>query len=230
LTYRKWNEIALQYKTTLTEQDYRLLDKIEPKDRPVILKLPNHTSPLNNQARRYIEKRDLDVEEMVSLYNLQSTNFLGTYNFRIIIPIYFKNQLVSYTSRDYTGKAALRYFSCKAEDEIMNHKDLLYGYDLVPSDHVIACEGPFDKFKLGVNAVATFGTGFKTAQIGLLATFKKIMLLYDAEEDARRKCDILGNQLAGLGCEVDCIYLKEGDPGSLKRDEARQLVKEIMDK
>ena len=62
----------------------------------------------------------------------------------------------------------------------------------------------------------------------MLASFGRVTLLYDSGDDARRKCDMLGDQLAGLGCEVDAIYLKEGDPGDLSRDEAESLVKEIM--
>jgi len=229
LTYRQWHEIELQYKDTLNQRDLYLLKNSDPIERPTQLKLPDRTEALNTRARKYLEARGFDSYELERLYDLQSTDHLGDYNFRIIIPIYFKNVLVSFTSRDYTGRSELRYYSCKNTDEIINHKDLLYGYDLVPTDHVIACEGPFDKFSLGIHAVATFGTGFKTSQINLLSTFRKITLIYDAEPDARRKCDILGDRLSGLGCEVDCIYLKEGDPGSLKRDEARQIVKEIMD-
>jgi hypothetical protein len=52
--------------------------------------------------------------------------------------------------------------------------------------------------------------------------------LYDGEEEARRKCDHLGDQLAGMSCEVEAIYLKEGDPGELPQNEADDLIKDIM--
>jgi hypothetical protein len=228
LTNETWNNIELKYKDELNARDLYLLKHSERQIRPAQLKLPDHTGPLHAQARRYLEARNFDSYELEELYKLQATNHRGEYNFRIIIPIYFEDKLVSYTSRDYTGRAELRYFSCRSELEIINHKDLLYGYDLVPTSHVIGVEGPVDKWAMGLDAIATFGTGFKQNQINLLGSFEWVTLLYDASDDARRKCDMLGDNLAGLGVKVDCIYLKEGDPGSLKPDERKSLIKDIM--
>jgi hypothetical protein len=228
LTGKFWRDIELEYKTDLTARDLYLLEHGERQEKPKSVVLPMGTGPLNDRARRYLERRKFDPDNLAELYKLQSTGIHGQYNFRIIMPIYFKNQLVSYTGRDYTGQAELRYLSCKAEDEILNHKDLLYGFDQVPGDHVICVEGPADKWRMGLSAVATFGTGFKTNQINLLASFMKVTLLYDGEEEARRKCDHLGDQLAGMSCEVEAIYLKEGDPGELPQNEADDLVKDIM--
>ena len=55
-------------------------------------------------------------------------------------------------------------------------------------------------------------------------------MLYDSSDDAQRAADNLGNQLSGLGVEVESIVLKEyKDPGEIPLDEARQLMKEILD-
>lgn len=229
LTGKFWRDIELEYKTDLTARDLYLLEHGERPEKPKSVALPLGTGPLNDRARRYLQRRKFDPDTLAGLYKLQSTGIHGQHNFRIIIPIYFENQLVSYTGRDYTGQAELRYLSCKAEDEILNHKDLLYGFDQVLGDHVICVEGPADKWRMGLNSVATFGTGFKTNQINLLASFMKVTLLYDSEEEARRKCDHLGDQLAGMSCEVEAIYLKEGDPGELPQNEADSLIADIME-
>lgn len=228
LINENWNDIQLKYKDDLNPRDLYLLSHSEQKIRPANLQLPDYTGPLNSKARHYLESRNFDSYELEKLYDLKSTDHLGEYNFRIIIPIYFENRLISYTSRDYTGKSELRYYSCKSDLELLDHKDLLYGFDQVPTSHVIGCEGPADKWALGLDAVATYGTGFKQGQINLFATFEWVTLLYDSGDNARRKCDMLGDQLSGLGTKVDCIYLKEGDPGSLKPDERKSLVKDIM--
>jgi len=228
LTGQDWRDIYLQYKTDLSPRDLYIMQNSSAAPRPAKLSLPEFTEPLNDRARKYLESRNFDSYKLEELYDLKSTGIHGRYNFRVIIPIYFENRLVSFSSRDYTGKNELRYFSCPEKDELICHKDVLYGYDLVPTTHVIACEGPADKWKMGVDSVATFGIGFKQNQINLLSTFSKITLLYDSGDTARKKCDLLGNQLAGLGCEVDAIYLKEGDPGDLTMDEANSLVKDIM--
>jgi CotS family spore coat protein len=76
-------------------------------------------------------------------------------------------------------------------------------------------------------AVATFGIAFRQSQINLLATFEKITMLYDSSDDAQRAADNLGNQLNGLGVDVESILIKDyKDPGDIPLEEARQLCEE----
>lgn len=230
LTGENWYHLERNYKTVLNFRDQFLSNKTDYIQQPTSIELPPHTKPLNDRAKKYLRERGLDPYELEELYKLQSTDFLGDYPFRIIIPVYFENKLVSFTSRDYTGKAEIRYKSCPKEKELIEHKDIVYGYDLVPGNHVICVEGPADAWKMGPGSVATFGISFTQAQINLLATFFRVTLIYDNSDNARRRCDKLGEQLSGLGSEVEAIYLKDfEDPGAVPLSEARAFTKQILE-
>lgn len=230
-TGQNWSDIQTQYKTTLNSRDlYLLNNRSEDRIIPSKLSLPEYTEPLNDRAKKYLESRGFDIQELIDVYDIRSTGHLGNYCFRIVIPIYFEGKIVSWTTRDYSGKASVRYMSCPTSQEIIPHKDIVYGYDLVPGTHAVCCEGPMDAIKMGPGAVATFGIAFRSSQINLLASFMKVTLLYDSSDDAQKAADNLGNQLSGLGVEVESIVLKEyKDPGEIPLDEARQLMKEILD-
>jgi hypothetical protein len=225
---RNWKEIYLSYKTDMNPRDMFLLTHGEEQKRPEKLTLPEGTRDLNLRSWQYLKGRGYDAGDLKEKFRLQSTDHWGDFAFRIIIPIYFENILVSYTARDYSGQSDIRYMSCKKELEIINHKDILYNYDNIQGNHVIVVEGPADCWRIGKNSVALFGTGFRREQVNLLASFDKVSILFDGEEEARKKGDELGGLLAGMGVDVEAIYLSEGDPGSLKQDEADQLVKEIL--
>lgn len=227
VTGQNWYVLQKKYITTLTP--YRTIP--EEKERPSQIVLPPATGELNERAIKYLEKRGFDPYKIGSDYDLKSTNHLGPYNFRIIIPIYFQGEMVSYTSRDYTNRSDIRYLSCKTGHELIDHKTIVYGYDSVPDGHVIVVEGPIDKWKMGINSVSTFGISFKNEQVNILNSFKNVSILYDNEYAAQKQAEKLGNLLSGLGTSVDIITISDAkDPGALPLDEAESLAKEILKK
>jgi len=228
LTNKNWREIRLAYadETGLNYRDKYLLENSDIV-RPIKLEMPNHIGPLDDRGKRYLTKRGFDPYELESLFKLQSTDHKSEINRRIVVPIVFEQRVCSWTARDITNSSPLRYLSAAKEKEIIPHKELLYNYDNIEGEHAVCVEGCFDVFRLK-KAVATFGTSFTQAQINLLCAFNKVSLLYDSEEEARRRCDVLGDQLSGLGVVVECIYLKEGDPGSLSQNEADDLMKQLL--
>ena len=231
LTNKDWFKIRLAYATDLSPRDLYLMKNSEGLARPEKLELPEGTGKLCDRAKKYLDSRGFIAEELEELYGLKSTGIYGHHNFRIVIPIFFENRLCSYTCRDYTGRVPkeLRYLSCEKDKEIYPHKELLYGFDQVPGSHVIAVEGCPDKWRMGVNSVALFGTSYTQDQVNLLASFEKVSILLDGEVEAQYKANKLGGELSGMGVEVENIFLKGmNDPGSMKQSDADQLVKEIM--
>jgi len=227
ITNRDWRDIRLSYAEELDSRDKFLYEHSDIV-RPVKLELPERTGPLDDYGKKYLEKRGFDPYELESLFGLQGTDHRSNIGRRIVVPIAFEQRVCSWTARDITNRSSLRYLSAAKEIEIVPHKNLLYNYDNILERHAICVEGCFDVFRLK-KAVATFGTSFTQAQINLLCTFDKVSLLYDSEEEARRRCDALGDQLSGLGVDVDCIYLKgDNDPGDLPQNEADALVKSLI--
>ena len=224
------SQITIEYKTMLDPRDIYLSKVAEKPKRTNKIKkvLPKLCSDLGPVPKAYLTSRGFDPAYLQRKYGIMATGPLGAYKFRIIIPIYHQGKIVSFQGRDYTGQSGLRYKSCGIENEIIHHKHLLYGEQFVDSNHIIVVEGPFDQWKMGDNSVALFGTGYTNQQGNLLLKYKKISILFDTEGEAKRHANILGDRMAGLGSEVDLIFLKEGDPGDLPINEAAQLKREIL--
>ncbi|MFW9871892.1 MAG: toprim domain-containing protein [Candidatus Thorarchaeota archaeon] len=221
ITGLEWNDLKNNY---ILDDSFAQIENKKIFSEKV--ELPESTN-LNDKARKYLLKRGFDPDELIDNYHILSTNHLGSYNFRIIIPIYFMNELISFTSRDYTEQAKLRYKSCPKKDEVIHHKDILYGIDGVNSDTIIVVEGPMDKWKLGKNAIATLGIGYRETQVKLLLNFKKIILLFDHGKDAQQMALKMANTLSLAGREVENIKLSKGDPGDFTYNQSLYLLKKL---
>jgi hypothetical protein len=230
LTGENWNDIRMDYKLKLDLRDLYLRQNKVDKPKKEVLQLPPFTGPLNSSAKNYLRSRNFDPDYLEKRYKLQATGHLSDYKFRIIIPIYYNKQLISYQGRDYTGEASLRYMSCLPQNEVIHYKDICYGIDDVQGDHVIVCEGITDKWVIGDSAVATYGLGYTDKQLLMLSSFARATVLFDSEPQAKARAEKLGGELSGLGVEVDIILLKEGDPGSMDQKDADELVKNILRK
>lgn len=190
--------------------------------------LPAGTVPLNKRAIKYLEKRNFDVDYLQEEWGLKSTGPVGAYKQRIIIPIYFKNQLVSYQGRDITGRSGAKYKACPQELEVVDHKNSLYGYDDVRGDSVITVEGASDVWRMRTGTVGTFGIKYTMEQIRLLCRFSRIFMLFDPDPEAKVQAELLGKYLTALGKECEIITLDQGDPADLTDDEAQYIVKDLL--
>lgn len=200
---------------------------ISEESKEIISKVsfPMGTSKLKKIHKEYLKKRNFNPNQLEKEWRILGTEYLGNYKFRIVIPIYFNGNLVSYQARDITGESGLRYKACSKNNEILHHKHLLYGLDKIKSDKIIVCEGIFDCWRLGKGAVATFGIEYTTKQLLLLAAgFSKIFILFDSEFQAQKQADKLASELVGLGRDVEILDIEKGDPADLSDKEAREIM------
>lgn len=191
--------------------------------------LPEGTGPLTVQQKKYLEGRRFDPQLLEKVYGLQGTGHLGEHAFRIVIPIIYRRKMVSWQTRDITGKAGLKYITCASSKEIIHHKHILYGMDLVRGNSVAIVEGVTDAWRLGPGTCATFGTGFKTEQALLIAkNFDRAFLIFDPEEAAQQTADQMAWMLEHQGVETMIVELGAGtDPGDMEQDDANALMREI---
>lgn len=170
-------------------------------------------------AIRYLRDRGYDYAEIADRYDIRCTGPSGEYKFRIIIPVYWKGEIVSFVGRDYTGKQELRYKTASRDKEKIHHKDIVYGLDQAQYyDAVIVVEGIFDAWRIGPGAVATFGTSVTLAQVRELSRLKqKVYVLFDNEPEATAKALELVAMLMLLGKPAEILYLPPGveDPDGL---------------
>lgn len=192
------------------------------------LKFPSGTEDLSPRHLSYLTRRGFKAVEVRDTWRLLATGPTGPYRHRIIAPIRYNRRLVSYQGRDFTGKQREPYKACAIEEEVINHKEILYGLDEVPGREVILVEGITDVWRLGPGAVAGFGIEMKQSQILLLAEkFRKVFVMFDDDPQAVKKAWEISSGLSMVGVDTE-ICLIEGDPGALEQRKADEYVRQLI--
>lgn len=177
--------------------------------------------------QKFISKRRYDLEALQHKYDIYAVGpTLDDWKFRIVIPVYLNNELMTYVGRDTTGKLEVPYKNAPTEKSIRPAKDCLYNLDSV-KDTAIVVEGILDCWRIGNCAVATFGTQYSHEQLHLLAQkkLKRAIILFDA--DAIDKAHVLAHAVSSVVREVQVIELATGDPDNFTADEAWELKREL---
>lgn len=193
--------------------------------------LPNGAKELEEKHRKYLIKRRFNPDKIIKEWKIKGTGPVGIFKHRIIIPIYYKNKLVSYQGRDITEQSSLRYLTCSPENEVVFHKKILYGLDNVRNRKAIVVEGVFDAWRFGFGAVATFGSTNTQKQI--LTAIKYIddfYICFDPNDSlAQIKAEKLGLTISSLGKKVTVIDIGiDGDPADLSENEAKYIKKSLL--
>lgn len=199
---------------------------------PTLLSMPLGCSDIRAGAEAYLSGRNFDVDNLVEEWGLRMAPHTGNYKFRIIAPIFYNHQMVSFQGRDYTGKSELKYKACPIPMEIRHHKDILYGLDKCKGDSIVITEGITDVWRLGPGAVCTFGIKFKAAQVQEIARrgFRRIHILFDWEEFAYYQAVRLASMLGinGMDAVVHSIMSEGMDPGAMKEDDAQAFMRSCL--
>lgn len=224
-------------------------------DRPVLRMPPEFKRfarlPSSKLFIRYLRDRDFSDEQIERLsprYDIRYCT-VGPYRGRIVFPVKFEDQLVSWTGRSIYPTALLRYRALtndveRAREEGMGQamgpiSHFLLWYDKLmkaDADTLCLCEGPFDALKVdmlgagdGVRATCFFTSGPTAPQIALLHTllprYRHRYLLLD--RGTLPNAIRIQGQLTGLGVELVELPSALKDPGELRT--RRQLLKLIVD-
>lgn len=227
VSFYKAQEIIEEY-TTQTRR--KIITNLQIK-KPTVLSMPEGTGPLQDRHYTYLIKRKFDPYKIEEEYQLIGTTHIGSYKFRIIIPIFINRNFISYQGRDVTGKQELRYKACKKSDEVIHYKEIVYNADNT-ENKVVIVEGPTDVWRLGRGSVATFGTGWTAQQVLFIAKkkYERIFILYDEGKFAQERAHKLAWNLGTFCKDIQVITLDDGveDPGSMKQKDADYLMKDIM--
>lgn len=199
-----------------------------------IHKLPSDTGPLIPSHKRYLENRNFDPDKLEYEWGLMSTGPVSlldyiNYSHRILAPIYWAGQEVTFQARDVTNKHPKRYLACPEDREIIKHKHIIYKHPNFHGSTTIVTEGITDVYRFGPQTVATFGIEYTRFQVRVLShEFKRIGVCFDGNEPtAKRQADDLITDL--LFHKVDAFRIDiDGDPGGLPQDEADYIVKQII--
>lgn len=200
-------------------------------------RLPSHTEPMKENHRKYLEKRGFDPSYIEREWKVLGTGPVATlddkdYRFRVIAPIIWNDQQVSFQGRDITGNHPLRYMACPEDRELIHHKHILYGRQDQWKDIGICVEGITDVWRFGVNAFCVFGIKYTNYQVREIAkSFKRVFIIFDADPQAKTQARKLRDELGIRGVEAKVIELSEwapADPASFSQPEADHLIKQLI--
>ena len=224
-SWHKAKDIVVQFSEDLTvdlkKDNIRYSSKIDH------LNLPKISSSLPCLIHKnYLIKRNFDPDYLTKKYKLRFYYNIGEWKFRIIIPFFLDNKLVTWTARDVSGKAEIKYKHLDNEKSIIPVKKMLYNIDSISEgDSIIIVEGITDVWRLGEPAIATMGIQYTQEQVEMILKKnpKKIIVLFDAEQKAITQANKLANQLSLFISDVSIIELDEGDPCDLSIDKIKEI-------
>ncbi len=201
---------------------------IKEREPASFVKLPKSAKPLQKIHQEYLIKRNFDPDFLEKKYDLLGCGELGDFKFRIIIPVFLNNKLITYVGRDVTETQKIKYKNLSIEKSILPTKSVVYNLDSV-RDKVIIVEGVTDVWRLGDGAVATFGTEYTKKQLTLFAGIKRAFVFFD--NDALDKADRLAYDLTTLIKSVEVVRFDttdKMDPADLDQKTADGLKKELF--
>lgn len=210
--------------------DYKiLLDNLNKRKNEIKeIELPGR-GELTISCIDYLEKRNFSSVYVKRKYNIYDGWYVGDWKYRIVIPVYFKNKIVTFQTRDYTDEQELKYKNLNVEKSIIPIKNILYNLDNCKNNSIGVVEGVFDCWRLGDNFCCSFGTNLTDFQIKLLSQYKNIYFIFDSEELAQEKAKQHAKKLASIGCNVEVINLEldNRDPAELTAKEVRKIKQEL---
>jgi len=184
---------------------------------------PKSVGPLQKPHKLYLKKRGLDWRALQSRWDVKGIGIASQMSWSIFIPIHLHGNTVSWTTRAIGNRDA-KYMSAPREKETICHKDLLFGEDYV-SNTIIVTEGPFDVFKIGPGAVATFGMIATANQIAKMIKYPRRFICFDNEPEAQKRAKRLCDDLGVFKGDTYNIRLTSNDAGDSSPEEIRDLQK-----
>ena len=222
--------------TGLTELQVKKLLRDIPKsspnqiEEPILkgkLKIPAGLSSLKSAHKRYLLNRDFsskEIDTLETLWHVKALTIHPRLSWRIFIPIEYRGETVSWTTRIIKDKLQPRYITAGLDEESFPHRELLYGEDF--ARHVlIICEGPFDAWKIGAGAVSTLGTNYSKAQFNRMLRYPTRYVCFDNEPPAQKRANKLVDELSIYSGNTYNIQLDSNDPGSASQKELKKLRK-----
>lgn len=204
------------------ERPYQHVGDQKPQGRYIP---PRGLVPLMTQHCRYLRQRRLEPQTTGQKWGLMGLGIAGRLSWRIFIPIQYRGQNVSWTTRSISEAVEHRYITAEPSKESICHKDLLFGEDNCRHAIVIH-EGPLDVLTTGPGAVGTLGVNFSRAQFLKMLKYPVRAVCFDNQPDAQRRARQLRDQLSGHPGETYNIVLESGKDTNSADPAEVQLIRE----
>lgn len=180
------------------------------------------------------------VHELVARYDLHFAT-KGRYGYRLIVPVYNKQGLMSWTGRAISSRTEVRYLTYSALDypkdeapPILSIKDLLLNEDDLEAGGkvLIVAEGPFDALRIdyfgkphGIRGTCFFGKSVSPDQ---MAKLLKLSKYYDRcvvvlDKDAQLDAFGIQQKLARGGYQTHHL-VGDKDPAALDEVSLKKMI------
>ena len=212
----------------------KLLDDLESqhfeKKKPLgKLVIPTGIKGLHSAHKKYLHGRGFKWRELERLWKIRGIGIASRLAWRIWIPIHYHGEVVSWTTRSISSNPRItRYVSAGEDEEAMPHKELLYGEDLA-RHAIIVNEGPFNAWRIGPGAVATFGSGYSIEQLERMAKYPTRAICFDNEPEAQKRARKLVNDLSVFPGDTYNVVLDRKDAAEESRENIDRLRKEVLE-
>lgn len=235
--YRCGSHTLLSTLMEMTGLDYgeckKLLDDIsvvitkEEKPRGHLI-LPDRLSEyLYGPHRMYLHDRGCNVRLLEKLWKIQCIGIASRLAWRIFIPIIYKGETVSWSTRSISKNACSRYINAKADQEAMPIKSLLYGEDFI-RDTAIIVEGFFSAWRIGPGAVATMGAVVTQIQLDKLIKYPVRVVCFDNDETGQTRARKLCDDLGSFPGETYNVVLDAPDPAEANEKDIKKLRRTFL--
>lgn len=190
--------------------------------------LPSGLGPLLTQHKNYLKERGFNPNKLEKLWKLQGIGLAENLAWRIFIPITYKGEVVSWSTRAIVDDVDRRYINAKSSQEKFSLKKVLYGGDLA-RHCIIVVEGPADAWRIGPGAVATLGVGYTKAQLLKISKYPVRVIAFDSEPDAQKRASELCNALSVFPGNTKNLVVSSKDPGEISEKEVKLLRRSFLE-
>ena len=204
----------------------------ERKERAKTLEFP--FKKFTKAESRYLESRGYNSQYLFEHFGVRGGGITGDWKYRIIIPIYFNQKIVSWVARSILpsrvieDRNIIRYKNLSIEKSIINPKFVFFNLQNSKKDSVILTEGAFDVMRYGDDCICSMGIDITDEQIQLLnLLYKKVYIFFDNEKGAQEKARQLCYTLASIGINAvignPCAMFNKNDGGDLTQKEVNEI-------
>jgi hypothetical protein len=174
-----------------------------------------------------LEARGFPYQQIVE--NRAGWGFGGRWDHRVVLPVYFRNELVWWQAWDYTKTQSIKYNNPRNDEVKISRKALVYNIEKhADAKALCVTEGVFNSWacdQIGVAGVATFGKGVTPLQIFQLVTHRAERIYIGLDPDARDKAVGLYNTLRALGKEtLLCTMPSKADWNDLTPADRQRVI------
>ena len=188
--------------------------------------IPKHLSQqLSPNLNKYLEQRKFDPEYIKQQFYILDGGLTGFFKFRVVLPVYINNELISMIGRDYTGLMEERYKALPGSKSLLPLRDCLYNLDKI-QDKGILVEGPLDTWHIPDYGIGLMGLKLSPIKIYHIyrKKLKKLFVCLDKDQGRRaEKCALLFSSFIP---EVKILFLETGkDIPEINKQELIELKK-----